>query len=344
MNSTDEHPDEVTLALVLYLPENTGDDTNYPTPDDASMRPKVPLKLKLVASQAVGEADSFGDGYDTAANPDDAPVSLLMAPADKNKIPLADMKIKSGVLEGVSDSFTGSVLSVPEGVKSISAYSFDGVAGIEKIVLPNSVTLIDDSAFQKMPDLKEVVIGRAGNTGTIQLNSSVFYSEPMLESVIINGNIKTYDSGHYMYSDSASIVFYRSPKLKYIEINGNAEFDEYNFSNISEETATGCTVVFGGDVTNTMSNALFCSSNVTEVHFGAGRVSGNMFNEFYSDSGNGPQVKKIVFDAVPATKLDDSFVYGLQGVLTTVEVVDLSAWQAAGQPAALGGITVTQAP
>lgn len=58
---------EKTFALVLYMPDDTGDDTNYKTPTDEEKRPSVKLKVKLVATQMTGESDSFGDQYDTAA-------------------------------------------------------------------------------------------------------------------------------------------------------------------------------------------------------------------------------------------------------------------------------------
>ena len=55
---------EAIFALVLYMPESTGDATNYNTPEGEAKRPGVSLKVKLVASQTTGETDSFGKGYD----------------------------------------------------------------------------------------------------------------------------------------------------------------------------------------------------------------------------------------------------------------------------------------
>ena len=60
-----------TYALVLYMPDDpvTGEATNYKTPDNETEtpRPSVKLRVKLVATQMTGEADSFGDQYDKDA-------------------------------------------------------------------------------------------------------------------------------------------------------------------------------------------------------------------------------------------------------------------------------------
>ena len=60
---------EKTFALVLYMPNDaeTGEKTNYKTPSDPALRPKISLKLKFVATQMTGEADSFGNQYDKGA-------------------------------------------------------------------------------------------------------------------------------------------------------------------------------------------------------------------------------------------------------------------------------------
>lgn len=54
-----------TYALVLYMPDNVGDVTNYKTGDE--YKPILKLKVKLIATQMTGEADSFGDQYDKDA-------------------------------------------------------------------------------------------------------------------------------------------------------------------------------------------------------------------------------------------------------------------------------------
>ncbi len=59
-----DDPSIETFALVLYMPENSQNEANYaPT----AQQPKVPLRLKLVATQDIGEKDSFTDKYDENA-------------------------------------------------------------------------------------------------------------------------------------------------------------------------------------------------------------------------------------------------------------------------------------
>ena len=52
------------VALVVYMPEETGNDANHMTGVDA---PKIELGINLVATQQTAESDSFGDGYDKDA-------------------------------------------------------------------------------------------------------------------------------------------------------------------------------------------------------------------------------------------------------------------------------------
>lgn len=56
---------EKVFALVLYMPDDTGDVTNYKTGE--GNKPTLKLKVKLIATQTVGETDSFGNEYDKDA-------------------------------------------------------------------------------------------------------------------------------------------------------------------------------------------------------------------------------------------------------------------------------------
>ena len=56
---------EVMLALIIYMPENVGDEAN-PKPGDAN-KPKITFGLNAIATQYTIENDSFGNTYDATA-------------------------------------------------------------------------------------------------------------------------------------------------------------------------------------------------------------------------------------------------------------------------------------
>lgn len=53
-----------TIALVVYMPEEVGNDANYGT---GKTQPSIDLGITLVATQYTEESDSFGDQYDNDA-------------------------------------------------------------------------------------------------------------------------------------------------------------------------------------------------------------------------------------------------------------------------------------
>ena len=66
------------------------------------------------------------------------------------------------VIDGVLNSYAPAgqtEYTIPEGVTTIGAYSFERTYGLVKITIPKGVTLIDDNAFAFCTNLKSVIIG-----------------------------------------------------------------------------------------------------------------------------------------------------------------------------------------
>ncbi len=59
-----ENTSEQYVTMIVYMPQNTGNEANYDRAYDA---PEVSLGVKLVATQAQHELDSFGSTYDADA-------------------------------------------------------------------------------------------------------------------------------------------------------------------------------------------------------------------------------------------------------------------------------------
>lgn len=104
------------FALVLYMPSSAADVTNYPTPASGDSCPKVSLKVKLVATQTVGEADGFGNMYDIGAYE-------IKVSAGENK-----EETTEAIKEAIQDAVAGSTILLPS------------TKDEEKIVLPSTVS------------------------------------------------------------------------------------------------------------------------------------------------------------------------------------------------------------
>ncbi len=163
--------------------------------------------------------------------------------------------------------------TIPSTVKVIEPYAF-GWSGIESIVIPETVTYVDHSAFCGSLELKEVTINASFST----LNKQTFAWCRGLETVTINGNIETI---------SAS-AFEDCNALKTVNINSDVtRIGEYAFAygwvleeiklpekitKIYEGTFRGCgmlkKIFIPGGVTEIENDAFMNASILAYVYFG----------------------------------------------------------------------------
>lgn len=132
-----------TFALVLYMPDNVGDVTNYKTGDE--YKPILKLKVKLIATQMTGEYDSFGDKYDKGAYEIKVVVPTLPENATDEQRKNA---VTTAIASAIGEADNGSTILLPE------------TTGKKEITLPEAVTS------------KDVVIKGAGRDKTEIANNT----------------------------------------------------------------------------------------------------------------------------------------------------------------------------
>lgn len=148
MNGANDGATETkTFALVLYMPENAGDVTNYRTPNEGEKRPGVKLKVKLVATQNPNESDSFGNQYDEKAE-----VIMVLAGATADET-------KTNLENAINNATSGSTILLPE------------AKGEKKIILPEAVASIDVVIKGAGQDKTE--IDRTGTQGLPHANLNI---------------------------------------------------------------------------------------------------------------------------------------------------------------------------
>ena len=95
----------------------------------------------------------------------------------------SDFVIENGVLEKYTGS--GGDVVIPEGVTSIGDSVFDRCKNLKSIVIPNGVTSIDDEAFSNCSNLTSIVIP----DGVTMLGRSAFSGCKKLESIVIPSGV-----------------------------------------------------------------------------------------------------------------------------------------------------------
>lgn len=90
---------------------------------------------------------------------------------------------------------------IPEGVTSISDFTFFGCSSLQSLVIPEGVTSIGDCAFWGCLNLQSVVIPK----GITSIGDEAFGGCDSLQSVIIPGN--AVNIGSYAFSKGIKIIF-----------------------------------------------------------------------------------------------------------------------------------------
>ena len=265
---------EELVALVAWMPENVGNEANYST-----VQPTIELSLKVLATQAAVESDSFDTTYDEDAvddegldskpeynykslydydNPEGYGVELV-----RNAEGKVVKAIVSGVNGKVPDGFfanlkgsvdeNGKPIAVPaerwadltevvieDGVTEIGKDVFQGCVGLTKVTIPASVKKIGTWSFYMCKGLKNVDI-----PANMEIGDSSFRQSGLEQVTVSGGSVGNY-------------AFHRIDNLKKISINCET---------IGEEAFSGCdylTDITLGENVKTLGDKAFYTCDALE--------------------------------------------------------------------------------
>lgn len=265
---------EELVALVAWMPENVGNEANYST-----VQPTIELSLKVLATQAAEESDSFNNTYDAAAATDE---ELSSKPeydyeslydynnlegygvrVERNEAGKVVKAIVSGVNGKVPDGFfanlkgsvdeNGKPIAVPaerwadltevvieDGVTEIGKDVFQGCVGLTKVTIPGSVKKIGTWSFYMCKGLKNVDI-----PANMEIGDSSFRQSGLEQVTVSGGSVGNY-------------AFHRSEDLKKITVNCET---------IGEEAFSGCdylTDITLGENVKTLGDKAFYTCDALE--------------------------------------------------------------------------------
>lgn len=238
---------EELVALVAWMPENVGNEANYST-----VQPTIELSLKVLATQAAVESDSFNNTYDgdaaTNEDLDNKPEYDYESLYDYDNsegygvelVRNAEGKVVKAIVSGVNgkvpDGFfanlkgsvdeNGKPIAVPaerwadltevvieDGVTEIGKDVFQGCVGLTKVTIPDSVKKIGTWSFYMCKGLKNVDI-----PANMEIGDSSFRQSGLEQVTVSGGSVGNY-------------AFHRSEDLKKITVNCET---------IGEEAFSGC--------------------------------------------------------------------------------------------------------
>lgn len=265
---------EELVALVAWMPENVGNEANYST-----VQPTIELSLKVLATQAAVESDSFDNTYDenAAANEklDTKPEYNYKSLYDYNNskgygvelVRNAEGKVVKAIVSGVNgkvpDGFfanlkgsvdeNGKPITVPaerwadlaevvieDGVTEIGKDVFQGCVGLTKVAIPDSVKKIGTWSFYMCKGLKNVDI-----PANVEIGDSSFRQSGLEQVTVSGGSVGNY-------------AFHRSEDLKKITVNCET---------IGDEAFSGCdslTNITLGSSVKTLGRAVFYTCDALE--------------------------------------------------------------------------------
>lgn len=265
---------EELVALVAWMPENVGNEANYST-----VQPTIELSLKVLATQAAVESDSFDKTYDKDAATDE---ELNSKPEYNYKslydydnpkgygvelVRNAEGKVVKAIVSGVNgkvpDGFfanlkgsvdeNGKPIAVPaerwadltevvikDSVTEIGKDVFQGCVGLTKVTIPDSVKKIGTWSFYMCKGLKNVDI-----PANMEIGDSSFRQSGLEQVTVSGGSVGNY-------------AFHRIDDLKKISINCET---------IGEEAFSGCdylTDITLGENVKTLGDKAFYTCDALE--------------------------------------------------------------------------------
>ena len=221
---------EELVALVAWMPENVGNEANYST-----VQPTIELSLKVLATQAAVESDSFDKTYDEDAatdedldnkpeydyeslydynNPEGYGVTL-----ERNEAGKVVKATVSGVNGKVVDGFfynnTPGTEATPtdrwrelkevvieEGVTEIGVDAFSVCTSLETVTLPQSLQKIGEKAFSYCTSLKTINIPDSVNV----IGPKAFFFCKSLTSIDIPEGITEISYATFGYAENLTTV------------------------------------------------------------------------------------------------------------------------------------------
>lgn len=265
---------EELVALVAWMPENVGNEANYST-----VQPTIELSLKVLATQAAVESDSFNKTYDedAAANEElnNKPEYDYESRYDYDNsegygvelVRNAEGKVVKAIVSGVNgkvpDGFfanlkgsvdeNGKPIAVPaerwadltevvikDGVTEIGKDVFQGCVGLTKVTIPDSVKKIGTWSFYMCKGLKNVDI-----PANMEIGDSSFRQSGLEQVTVSGGSVGQY-------------AFHRNENLKAITIDCET---------IGDEAFSGCdslTDITLGSSVKTLGRAVFYTCDALE--------------------------------------------------------------------------------
>lgn len=166
------------VALVVYMPEETGNAANYMTGENP---PKIELGISLVATQQISESDSFGSDYDSGAAFPREEINFSVGQSVSSKV--VDNMLIDTVTIGDTDGDIYAV--VPDGVQMAEGSEVLQLSVSTKDTSEATITLNDGEAVLSLDVHMEGV--SEGNTVPMQITL-----KGVLPTGLNDGNVKLY--------------------------------------------------------------------------------------------------------------------------------------------------------
>lgn len=235
---------EELVALVAWMPENVGNEANYST-----VQPTIELSLKVLATQAAVESDSFNNTYDkdaaTNEDLDNKPEYDYSYTEEEGVTLITDEngKVVKAIVSGVNGKVqTGLFSNLKQSVDEEGNPLFDRNgspimepdekwAALTEVVIKDGVTEIGNQTFQGCTGLTNVTIPDSVQ----KIGAWAFYLCGGLKNVDIPANVEIGNSsfrqsGLEQVTVSGGSVgqyaFHRNVSLKKIDINCKTIGDE----------------------------------------------------------------------------------------------------------------------
>lgn len=235
---------EELVALVAWMPENVGNEANYST-----VQPTIELSLKVLATQAAVESDSFDSSYDedaaTNEDLDNKPEYDYSYTEEEGVTLITDEngKVVKAIVSGVNGRVqTGLFSNLKQSVDEEGNPLFDRNgspikepdekwAALTEVVIKDGVTEIGNQTFQGCTGLTNVTIPDSVQ----KIGAWAFYLCGGLKNVDIPANVEIGNSsfrqsGLEQVTVSGGSVgqyaFHRNVSLKKIDINCETIGDE----------------------------------------------------------------------------------------------------------------------
>ena len=267
---------EELVALVAWMPENVGNEANYST-----VQPTIELSLKVLATQAAVESDSFDSSYDGDAATDEElnskPEYDYSYTEEEGVTLITDEngKVVKAIVSGVNGRVqTGLFSNLKQSVDEEGNPLFDRNgspimepdekwAALTEVVIKDGVTEIGNQTFQGCTGLTNVTIPDSVQ----KIGAWAFYLCGGLKNVDIPANVEIGNSsfrqsGLEQVTVSGGSVgnyaFHRIDNLKKISINCET---------IGEEAFSGCdylTDITLGENVKTLGDKAFYTCDALE--------------------------------------------------------------------------------